>query len=149
MNWNVYGSVCRVENCRCNTLKLGRLTESVITDYIPKCITVNGYCYNTLCPKITHSLTIRASLLLWGKLTEQFAVWHKQPLSINPIRDAHCCLHRRYTPGPQTEQGRGGTQSVEPTWLGTQINRAKCQSTQYCFVTQVINSHIICTLLQH
>lgn len=28
-------------------------------------------------------------------------------------------------------------------WLETQINRAKCQSTQYCFVTQVINSHII------
>lgn len=33
--------------------------------------------------------------------------------------------------------------------LETQINRAKCQSTQYCFVTQVINSHIIPSPFKH
>lgn len=73
-----------------------RFTEIVIIDAISRYNTVNGYCY-------TYSLTIWASLLLWGKLTKQFVVWHKQPLPTNPIHEVHCYLHRDYMPGPQTE----------------------------------------------
>ncbi len=49
-------------------------------------------------------------------------------------------------PGPD---GSAWGYSGRVEWLETQINRAKCQSTQYCFVTQVINSHIIPSPFKH
>lgn len=48
---------------------------------------------------------------------------------------------------PPHGSARGYSGRVE--WLETQINRAKCQSTQYCFVTQVINSNIIPSPFKH
>lgn len=62
-------------------------------------------------------------------------------------KDAACAEMRVGGVAGPDNSAWGYSERVE--WLETQINRAKCQSTQYCFVTQVINSHIIPPLFQH